>query len=219
MQIIYKILDWSEVWALLIPLAVLWKYKRQPRYFKPVIIYVWLALLIDIPIDVAYIFKQAVPSWLWPNNYLYNIHSIVRFLCFSTFFILISNPYLAKINKLIPLLSIILITTNFIFFENFFSPNTFSSRLLATEAGILLFYCLQYYLFKLQEDNTTTKKTADFWMVTGLSIYVVFNFPFFLLYTSLDIKDQVNWWNIHNISYIILCIFIAKAFYVTRNRY
>ena len=103
--------------------------------------------------------------------------------------------------------------------ENFFRQDTFSSRLMATEAGILLFYCLQYYLFKLQEESTTTKRSGDFWMVTGLSIYVVFNFPFFLLYTSLKVKDQVNWWNIHNISYIILCIFIAKAFYVSRSRY
>jgi hypothetical protein len=217
--LIYKILDWSEVWALLIPLAVLWKHKKQPRFFKPIILYVWLALLIDIPIDLAYIFKQSMPSWMWPNNYLYNIHSIVRFTCFGAFFILLNQPYLVKIKKLLPVISFACILVNFLFFENFFTPNTFSSRLLATEAGILLFYCLQYYLFRLQEDNAGSKKGNDFWMVTGLSIYVVFNFPFFLLYTSLDIKDQVNWWYIHNVSYIILCIFIAKAFYVPRNRY
>lgn len=217
MKILYQILDWSEVWALLIPLAVLWIHKQQPRCFKPIIVYLWLALLIDIPIDVAYIFKQSVPSWMWPNNYLYNIHSIARFACFSAFFVLLRQLYLVKIKKWLPLASGLCILVNFLFFEDFFTPNTFSSRLLSMEAGILLFYCLQYYLFRLQEDKAGSGKGNEFWMVTGLGIYVVFNFPFFLLYTSLEVNDQVNWWYIHNVSYIIFCIFIAKAFYVTRN--
>lgn len=214
----YEILDWSEVWALLIPLFYLWKYPAQPKYLRPVIIYLWLALLIDIPIDLAYKFKPYVPSWMWPNNYLYNIHSIVRFACFAAFFIALKQPFLGKLKRILPFITLAFVLINFILYEHFFTPSTFSSRLLATEAGVLLFYCLQYYLFKLQEDNPQEKRKADFWVVTGLAIYVVFNFPFFLLYTSLEIDAQINWWYFHNISYIVLCIFIAKAFYVSRNR-
>ncbi len=140
-------------------------------------------------------------------------------MCFSVFFISLKQPYLVYTKGALPVISFLFIIANFLFFEDFFNRNAFSSRLLAIEAGILLFYCLQYYLFKLQEDSASHKKAADFWVVTGLSIYVVFNFPFFLLYTSLEVKDQVNWWYVHNISYIILCIFIAKAFYVSRNRH
>lgn len=218
MKAIYEILDWSEVWALLIPLLVLWKYSKQPPLFKPVIVYLWLGLIINILIDLAFKFSELVPAWMWPNNYLYNVHSIVRFVCFSSFFVLTAHPFLVKANRWIQGILFILLAGNFIFFENFFTPRTFSSRLLATEAGILLFYALQYYLFKLQEDNTSTKKPPEFWMVTGLSIYVVFNFPFFLLYTSLDVPDQVKWWYVHNISYIILCLFIAKSFYAANRR-
>ena len=53
-------------------------------------------------------------------------------------------------------------------------------------------------------------------------MYVVFNFFYFLFYTTLLEKGQVHFimfmWNFHNVSYIILCIFIAKAFYVTGNK-
>ena len=213
------ILDWSEVWALLIPLAFLIKYPRQPKFFQPVIIYLWLALIIDIGIDMGYIFKERTPAFLYPNNYLYNIHSIVRFTCFSYFFIMLRQPFLKKITKWLPAICLVLIAINFIFFEDFVQRTVFSRRLLALEAGVLLFFCLQYYLNKLQQEDETLRRPSDFWMVTGLSIYVVFNFPFFLLYTSLKPDDQVFWWNAHNISFIILCIFIAKAFYAARHRY
>ena len=86
---------------------------------------------------------------------------------------------------------------------------------------MLLFYCLEYYLYKLQDDNFEIKKQPDFWIVTGLSIYVVFNFPYFLFYKYLlDIKEEkfvVQMWNFHNVTFIIFCIFIAKAFYTSRH--
>ena len=228
-----EILDWSEVWALLIPLVVLLIYRKQPGYFRPIIIYLCIALAINLLIDVGWRFLEIqkiaakiglkfnsdIPGWLSPNNYLYNIHSIVRFICFSTFFILLKQPFLTQLKKNLPFFSLLLILINFTFFENFFNPKLFSSRLLAAEAGLLLFYCLQYYLYKLLEENAVAKNQKDFWLVMGLSIYVCFNFPYFLLYSTLKLEDAVYWWNFHNISYIILCIFIAKAFYVSGNRH
>jgi hypothetical protein len=221
MNILQEILDWSEVWALLIPLAVLLLKPKQPRYLTPVIIYLVLALVIDLFIDLAWKYKRFMPEWMYPNNYFYNIHSIIRFICFSLFFSLLHLSFIKKFGKLIPILSILFIIINFTFFENFFRADSFSSRLLATESGLLLFYCLQYYLYKLQDETTSLKRTADFWVVTGLSIYVVFNFFYFLLYTTLidngyaDFVEQM--WNYHNLTFIILCIFIARAFYVARN--
>ncbi len=44
--ILNKLLIWSEVWALLIPRCFAWPEKRQPRYIKPVCIYLIVALLI-----------------------------------------------------------------------------------------------------------------------------------------------------------------------------
>ena len=41
------ILDWSEVWAPLIPLTILLIRKNQPSYLKPVIYYVIFALVIN----------------------------------------------------------------------------------------------------------------------------------------------------------------------------
>jgi len=216
-----KILDWSEVWALLIPLSVLLIKRKQPSFFKPIIIYLWLALIMNLLIDVGYIYKTRVPDWIYPNNYLYNIHSIVRFICFSSFFIKLNQPFRRGVKKALPPISLVIIIINF-FFENFFRVDSFSSHLLAFESALLLFYCLLYYLYKIHEENTTDKRPPDFWVVMGLSIYVVFNFIYFLSYTTLLERKHVHFvvvmWNFHNLTYIILCIFIAKAFYATRYR-
>ena len=212
---INKFLSWSEVWALIIPLAFLIPKKPRPGYLKPVVIYLWIALLLNTFADIIdkYYDHLKQTTLLINNNYLYNIHSVTSVICFSIFFIRLRQPFLLITKKYLPVLFLIFVVINFQF-EKFVGSQTISNRTFAVEAGILLFYCLQYYVYKLQEE-TVTKKNADFWVTTGLSIYVFFNFFFFLLYNGLSSHDQMYGWHFHNISYIILCIFIAKAFYVS----
>jgi hypothetical protein len=95
-----------------------------------------------------------------------------------------------------------------------------SSRLLSTEAAFLLFYCLQYYLYKLLDDDPETIRQADFWVVTGLTVYVSISFFIFLFQNTLVKQLQpfaITIWKVHDIAYIILCIFLAKAFATTKN--
>ena len=49
---LYLALDWSEVWALMIPLSVLLFRRQQPSSLRPVIIYLWLGFLINVAIDI-----------------------------------------------------------------------------------------------------------------------------------------------------------------------
>ncbi|RZL33462.1 MAG: hypothetical protein EOP00_32845 [Pedobacter sp.] len=205
--------------ALLLPIVIaVWK-RQQTAYLKPIKVYIVLAFVLNsfaIAIDL-YIKKKSDSIWLTNNNYVYNIHSIVRFICFCTFFEALQQPFAKKIKKILPIVSVVLALINFLFFEKFFHSRTISSTLFAGEAAILLFYCLQYFMYKLKED-TISKKAADFWVVMGLSLYVVFNFSFFLVYSSLSPENQVLWWHVHNGSYIIFCIFLARAFYVVESK-
>lgn len=217
------LLDWSEVWAPLVPLVILSFGRKMPTYFSPVIVYLWFALAIDTFIDLGWKFDECVPRWMYPNNYLYNIHSIGRFACFSVFFYLLGPEFRSRIDKAVVLAALAFIGVNFLFFEKFYQRDLISSRLFAVESGLLLFYCLRYYLFQSQAAEKLEKRTPDFWVVTGLSIYVVFNFFFFLFYTTLMSKQQyrsfvISMWNFHNLTYIILCIFIARAFYVAGHK-
>jgi len=219
-----KALDWSEVWALLIPLMVLLFRRPQPATLKPVIIYLCIAFILNVGIDIIMIFrdyrlewvKATFPEWLKTNNPLYNIHSVARFTCFSIYFMQLQHASFTKFKKFLAAASAIFIVINFSIFENFFNPRSFSGSLLATEAYLLLVYCMLYYLSELKDDSKNLFIGPDFWIVTGLSMYVVINFFVFLFYLPMiDVDPQVavNIWNVHNIAFIIFCLFITKAFY------
>ena len=212
-----SVLDWSEVWAPAIPLVALAFHRRQPVYLKPVILYLWLAWFLNILIDFIWILKKYLPSWLQSNNPFYNIQSLARFFCFSLFFIRLPQTAFPGFRKILAVLYVLFLLLDFGFFEHFLNPDHLSGNLLTAEAYLLLAYCMQYYLAELREDKEVIATGPYFWVVTGLSIYVVVNFFVFLFYIPLDSLDGQladNMWNFHNIAFILFCLFIAKAFYV-----
>ena len=210
-----KILEWSEVWALLIPLVILLFRRQQPATLKPVIIYLWIVFILNLSIDIITAINIYHHNFDLSNNTLYNIHSVVRFVCFSLYFIQLPQTSFIKFKKVLTLVFLIFVVINFGFFENFFNFDSFSGNLLATEAYLLLIFCMLYYLSELKDDSKNLFNGPDFWVVTGLSIYVVVNFFVFLFYLPMidvDLDLAVNIWNVHNIAFIIFCVFIAKVY-------
>jgi hypothetical protein len=222
MPVVFReLLDWSEAWAPLLPLAVWMRHKEQPRYLKPVVLYVLFALVSNTLIDISWKLRMLIPAPWNSNNWLYNLHSLVRLWLFSRFFILLDQPFLQRLKRTAPLLFLGFAVTDFGFFEHFFDYYTLSSRLLAMEAGLLLFYCLQYYFYKVKEDEEMGNSQPDLWVVTGLGIYVAINFFIFLLYKELAVyytRFAVDIWSIHNLSYILLHLFLAKGLYESTRR-
>lgn len=215
-------LDWSEVWSLLVPLAALSVRRSQPAFLAPVILYIWLALVINLAGDIISDFKIYLPAWLQSNNPLYNVHSLVRYACFSYFFSRVQPDSFAVLKKVLFAVSLLFLVINFTFFEDFKNPQHLSGNLLATEAYLLLIYCMLYYLSQLNNDVEVISSGAGFWVVTGLSIYVVVNFFVFLFYVPMINEDAFlaeKMWSVHNVAYIIFCLFITKAFYApVRNK-
>lgn len=226
----HEILDWLEVWALFIPLIALLKKNKRPGYLKPVIIYVWLALIINLFANLSWKLKAHYdfPVWYQTNTYFYNIHSIARFFLFSWFFIKLKQPFLSTPKKIIPVIFLIFIIVNFVFFEPFVNywyengklNSILSSHLLSLEAGLMLLYCLQYYLYLMKEEQTFFTKLPSLWVVTGLSIFVVVGFPIYLFYTAAITHSKdfiINIWLVQKIAFLIFCILIAKAFNTQSN--
>ena len=212
------LLNWSEVWGILIPLFTLLGFKkRQPNLINPIIIYLCLALFMNLLADLIGDFKTFFPSFLKSNNPIYNIHSIIRFTCFTIYFITIKKLPVSNLKKVVIFSMCLFIFINFLFYENFFNYYILSGSLLAVEAYLLLILCMEYYLAELNDEVENISGKKNFWIVTGLSIYVTVNFFIFLFYVPM-IKENhllaVQMWNVHNVAYLILCILIAKSFYV-----
>lgn len=198
---------------MIIPILLLLLYRQQPRSLRPIIIYLWLGFVLNIAIDV--IAQINAYAHILSNNPLYNIHSVVRFGCFSLYFIHLQKNSFSSFKKSLALIALTFLVVNFIFFENFFNPDSFSGNLLSVEAYFLLVYCMLFYLAELRDENNLFN-SPHFWIVTGLSIYVVTNFFVFLFYIPmLDVNTHlaINIWNVHNMAFIVFCLFIAKAFY------
>lgn len=154
------------------------------------------------------------------NNPLYNAHSVVRFACFSFYFMHLQKKSFIGLKRWLAFLGLAFLVVNFIFFESFFNRDSFSGNLLTVEAYLLLIYCMLYYLAELKDDDDLFDG-PHFWVITGLAIYLVTNFFVFLFYTPMlrvDVKLATHIWNVHNIAFIIFCLFITKAFYGT-DRY
>jgi hypothetical protein len=219
--ILKEILRWSEVWAPLIPLIFILKSKQIKTYLKPVSLYVWIALFLNTATDVLWRFKDDFGfhegDFFWSNNFIYNTHSIIRLLLFSWFFILLRQRFMHRVKAILPFIFIAFAIVNFSFYENYFNVNHLSSRLLTIEAAILIFYCLQYFIYLLlEESGVPLRKQPGFWVVVGLSLYMSASFFIFLFYTYLiqqNVTFAVNIWDVHNVAYIIFCICLARAFY------
>ena len=208
-KVLHFLLDWSEVWAVLIPLTVYLVNRPRHKWVPPIRTFLYLALVIAIIVDLIW-FGRKMKWFYLDNNVFYNIISIIRLLAFSWFFSLISNERF--IYKLCVGLFLLIAIIIFIFF---ISPLEFNSPLLALEAAILLFYCIRYFYFVLRDEKgeMPTSK-SEFWIVAGLCFYTAVNFFIFLFYHYL-VKEYrgyaIQIWDVHNISFIIFCIFIARA--------
>ena len=215
-------LDWSEIWAMVIPLSLLLLRRQQPASLRPVVIYVWLGFLINVGIDMIMAINLSWDRVVVSNNPLYNAHSAIRFACFSFYFIHLQKNSFTRLKRSLAFFGFAFLGANFLFFENFFNRDSFSGNLLTVEAYLLLIYCMLYYLAELKDDGDLFD-TPHFWVVTGLAIYLVTNFFVFLFYTpmlNVDVKLAVSIWNVHNIAFIIFCLFLTRAFYgTTRYQY
>ena len=219
-----KLLAWSEVWALLIPLTIFFlRRKHISHLLKPVLIYLCVALVLNSIADFIWQLQRPLnlPQWATNNLPVYVVHSIVRLVLFAWFFNRLKQPIMVNVKKLIPVLFLLFVVIYFSFIKSFSSLYTeFNSPLHATEAALLLFYCLLYYWFLLQVEEPHFSRTRSVsWIVAGLTIYVAVNFFIFLFYDALMKTSVRSWnfayhiWDVHNISYIVLCCFIAKGFY------
>src|SRR3954467_5814809 len=96
-----EIIDWSEAWAIIIPLIIFLFRKPQEGYLKPVLLYLIIALCINVGIDIIWKFNSSMPGFLKDNNFLYNIHSIARLFFFIWLFYLLDVPKSDRLKILI----------------------------------------------------------------------------------------------------------------------
>lgn len=214
-----KIINWAEVWGLLIPLAVIIYSKPRGRQSRILVWYTIIALVLNSIATVMAEFYFSMPLWLRNNNVLYNFHSVLRVLLFSWYIISVRS-YKYKTVMLVFLLAYLLFAVaDLAFIGSLFFIN---SELFAAESIILLLLSINFFFRSMQDESEVNwLKHPAFLVCTGICLYEATSFFIFLFFYPLVEK---NWefgyltLSIHNVMYVILCIMIALALYKTRQK-
>ena len=213
-----QVLDWSESWAPLITLIIF--FLKKTEFSKFIIAYILIALVLNLLVDIPWKFyysNNVMPKIYKYNNLFYNIHSIVRLFVFFLFFYRLKIPLITKFFYIFLVGVSMLIIINFLFE----SINKFSSNIFTLEGVVLIILCILFFLKRLRSDELSTEFDSSLYIVTGLAIYEAVCFPIFLFYNTLMRKTEdyaVSIWDVHNIAYIVFCLFIARAFYGSNLR-
>lgn len=217
MDLFTVILEWSEVWALLIPLAVIIGFPTRRYHERPIVIYVIIALVLNSISTIIYIYNTGMPAFLKNNNIYYNLHSIARVFFFGWYIIINLANKRSPVYRFLFAGYGIFILLNFIFIKSIFF---FSTWLFAAESMILLFLCVSYFLQLIQDDSRVQMmKHPSFLVCTGLILYEAITFFIFLFIIPLAKIDPdfgLLCLKIYKITFIILCIMLAAALYKSR---
>jgi hypothetical protein len=222
------ILDWSEVWALLIPLIVIIKVKPRGMPVRLLTIYVILAIILNGLAVFMVEYHYLVPSWLYVegypnNNLLYNLHSILRVTLIGTYLCLVRPyKYPVLIRALVPVY-LVFVLANFIFFDD---PFYLSTRLFSAESIVLLVLCIIYYFRSIQDDSQVNwLRHSSFLVATGITIYEAITFFIFLFFYPLADRDSeflntefaIATMRLYTVMFIILCIMLALGLHKSKK--
>jgi hypothetical protein len=214
MDFLMLIIKWTEVWATLLPILI-WIIRRPKKmYLLPVKIYLIIAFILSFWADLAYL------DLLANNHFIYTIISVCRLFFFLWFFSLMKIPTNTQIPFIVFSIISIIIILDFSFREDFLKA--FSSTTFSLEGIILLIFCILFFLKKLKSDEISNDFDSSLFIVIGLAVYEAVCFPVFLFFKILIDNNSnyaANMWDaVHNIVYIVFCLFIARAFYGSSRR-
>jgi hypothetical protein len=228
MNWINVILDWAEVWALLIPLAVILMHKPKGRHIRFIVWYVIAGFILNFTATFVLEYYYLMPSWMYidnrvNNNILYNLHSLIRVL-FLGWYIMKVRPYkFPLLLKVLFTAYLIFTVANFAFYE---SPFYLSTRLFSAESIVLLLICLFYFFRSIQDESQVNwLRHSSFLVCMGVCIYEAITFFIFLFFYPLHDKDSASantafaeaTMRLYTVMYIALCILLAFAMHKSRK--
>ncbi len=219
MKLIQFIGNWSEVWALLIPLIVILIHKPKEKTIRPLILYVIIAFILNLTATFMLEYYYLFPSSLQNNNFLYNLHSIVRLFFFSWYIIKITPRKFSFIYTALLSVYIVFVLVDFLFFE---SPLFISPSLFAAGSFVMLFLCLTFFLRSLQDESGTNWiNHPSFIVCAGISLYEAITFFIFLFIYPIAAKNpdfgRLSL-KIYQVVFIVFCILLALALYRSKRQ-
>jgi hypothetical protein len=220
MDFLKLIWEWSEGWAMLIPLLAIFIFRPKGRHVWLLITYVIIAFAVNffaqLVLQCYYLFPDNFSN---SNNIYYNIHVVVRVLILGWYIISV-RPY--KYHVLLNALLILFIAFTLINFTFFESPLLLSIRLFAAGNITLIICCVSYFLRSILEDSTVNwLKHPSFIVCTAVCLYEAVTFFIFLFIYPLSYTDPefgLVTLRIYQVILVLFGILLAIALYRYRKQ-
>jgi hypothetical protein len=205
---------WSEVWPLLIPLMVILIHNIRGKEIRPVILYVLLALLLNLTANLVSIYRARLPDWMQSNNILYNVHSFIRVLLFGWYFTRLNLLRPVWFPKLLFAAYGLYVIINFVLIESVW---ILSSGLFAAESIILLTFGITYFSSSIRDESDRNwLKHPSFLICTAVCFYKAITFFIFLFYYPVSESTPqfgILTMRIYAVCFMLFCILLALALY------
>lgn len=115
--------------------------------------------------------------------------------------------------------SLVTILAVYMIFEN---KNVFNSHSFSYTGLIIVLYSLLFFYNKITHPSLTKiTKEPVFWFVTGFFIYYSATFMIFVSYSVLTEEQKIDvnlLWRLHNIIFLIMCIYISVGYLCNTSR-
>jgi hypothetical protein len=226
MRLLQFFRDWSEVWALLIPLILLLVCKPKGNHLRWVIWYVVSAFIFNfLAVFTVEYYDLFISFWKWGNGLFYNLHSFVMVIFFSGYIINLRKYKYTLLLKSLVLIYLAYVLINFSFFES--AVLKLSTSHFTAGSIVLLILCLFYFLRSIMEESQNNwLKHPSFIICTAVCLYQAITFFIFLfIYPMFDKtynQDQsfaFLMMRIYQVIFVVFCVLLAFAFYKSKKQF
>src|SRR5688500_10876316 len=208
--------DWSEVWPLLIPLAIILIFRPQGKGVRFLTLYSTIALLINFIAIFIIEYYRLVPLWVYKNgnNLFYNLHSFIMVVFFGWYVVTVRSYKYNLLLKVLIGFYVIFMIANFAFFE---SIHRLSTRHFTVGSIVLLLLCLVYYFSSITDESKINwVGHPSFIIVSSIFLYQAVTFFIFLfiypLYDksyNIDLSFAYLMMRVYQVSFILFCILLG----------
>jgi len=221
MRIFQFLIDWSEVWALLIPLIVILVYKPKGPFVNWLIGYIILSFILNTAATLMVEYNNLFPIAMsnMGNNIFYNLHSFFMVVFLGWYIVNTRESRYKNILKMLILGYILFVIVNFILWESVFrlSTNHFTAGSI-----VLLILCFTYFLQLLVSDDNKINwiRHPSFIICVGVCLYLAITFFIFLFFYPLfnNKSESVRSFaqlmmKVYQAAFIVFCILISIGLY------
>ena len=157
------------------------------------------------------------------NCFIYQINCCISVVILSVYCLIKYLPAFSKpVYRVFYVSSVLIALTSLGFLVYYEDNRVFNSHSFGFSALTISAYAVTYYYQRLL--NPVIEKityTRSFWFISGLFIYYsgsFFIFSTYMVFTNLGNKHFSILWSIHNVIFLIMCIFISKGFLCKPSR-